>query len=116
MGNFMGIMIGSAVVPVACCIYWDKTSAFAAITSAWVGNIAAVITWLVTAASLYDEVSKETTGKLYAQLAGNCVALGLSFILCVSLSLLFPQNYDFSEMNGKIKLMDEAKVLGEDWE
>lgn len=31
--NFMGIMIGSAVVPVAFCLTWDKTSAIAAVSS-----------------------------------------------------------------------------------
>ncbi|KAL3895403.1 MAG: hypothetical protein SGPRY_013522 [Prymnesium sp.] len=86
-------------------------------TSAWAGNIGAVITWLVTAASLYDEVSVDSTGKLYPQLAGNCVAIGLSLIVCVIMSQCFPQNYDFSRMNKDLLLVEkDTRVLGADWE
>lgn len=113
----LGICIGSAVCPIAACILWDKTDGWVAILSAVVGFIGAVMTWLITAASLYDEVSEASLGMLYAQLAGNCVAIGLSGIIMVVLSFMFPQNYDWSLMNQGIKLVEQnTKVSGEDWE
>jgi len=115
--NFMGIMIGSGVFPVAYCILWSKTPAMAAIGSAWIGMVCGVITWLVTAASLYDKVNKDTTGSLYPQLAGNCVSFFLSGLICTIWSLVAPQNYDFAEMNKKLTLVEqEARTLGADWE
>ena len=115
--NFMGICIGSAVCPIAACILWDKTDGWVAILSAVVGFIGAVMTWLITAASLYDEVSEVSLGMLYAQLAGNCVAIGLSGIIVLVLSFMFPQNYDWSLMNQGIKLVESnTVVLNEDWE
>jgi len=117
--NFMGIMIGSGVFPVAYCILWSKTSAMAAMTSAWVGMVCALITWLVTAASLYGDTMdmKAATGQLYPQLAGNCVSFFLSGLICTVWSLLAPQNYDFTLLNQGLKLVEnDSKVLGAEWE
>ena len=119
--NFMGIMIGSAVVPVAGVILWARASAPAAILAAWCGMICAVIAWLSVAASEGGNISIDSTGILYAQLAGNCVAIGSSTIIFFLVSCFVPQNYDWDLMNKSIKLVggdggENAKVLGEDWE
>lgn len=47
--QFMGVVIGSAVIPIAFSITWAKCSAFGAIAGAVGGLIGAIITWLVTA-------------------------------------------------------------------
>ena len=65
--NFMGIMIGSAVFPVAMVICWSRMSAIAAIAGAWGGMILAVISWLVYAGADGGAVNVETTGILEAQ-------------------------------------------------
>lgn len=60
---FMGIVIGSAVVPIALCVTWNKTSSIAAITAAVVGQICAVITWLVVCATENDgEINVDNLG------------------------------------------------------
>lgn len=41
----MGICIGSAVVPIAMCITWNKLPAVGAITGAITGLIGAFFTW-----------------------------------------------------------------------
>jgi SSS family transporter len=127
--NFMGICIGSAVVPVACVVLWSKVSAIAAVGAAWGGIILSVITWLVVASSEaanvrganQSAVDLDSTGDLEAQLAGNCVAIGGSFIIMLILTCIFPQDYDWAEMNKNIKLVggdggENANVLGQDWE
>jgi len=114
--NFMGIVIGGAVFPVAACVMWSKMSAVAAITAAWGSTILAVITWLVVA-STKGPISIATTGHLHAQLAGCLVSLCGSVVISVVMSCLKPQNYDFSEMNKGIMLVEkEVKVLGAEWE
>jgi hypothetical protein len=126
--NFMGIMIGSAVPPIAAVLTVGKISSTGAMAGAGGGMICAIIAWLAQAASQAEdegfpsgEVSIDTTGFLYAQLAGNCVAIGSSTIIMFTVSILSPQNYDFSKMNDGIKLVggdggENAKVLGADWE
>ena len=60
----MGIIIGSAVFPIAASITWAKTSAFAAITSAVVTLPLAIMTWLITAAKLNNGlIDLDTTGQ-----------------------------------------------------
>lgn len=64
----MGIIIGSAVFPIACSITWKKCSAFAAITASLVTLPLAIMTWLVTTATLNNGViSLETTGQNYRE-------------------------------------------------
>mmetsp|Transcript_26647 Transcript_26647/g.68655 ORF Transcript_26647/g.68655 Transcript_26647/m.68655 type:complete len:685 (+) Transcript_26647:445-2499(+) len=95
----MGIIIGSAVFPLAACITWKKCSAVAAVTSSLVGMPLAIMTWLVTAATLNDGVvDLDTTAQDYPMLAGNLVALVFSSILCIILSFIFPQDFDWNEL------------------
>ena len=60
----MGVLIGSAVVPIACCLSWSKCTATAAISGAWGGLAASITCWLVYTKCVYGEISLETTGKV----------------------------------------------------
>ncbi|KAG2450802.1 hypothetical protein HYH02_004639 [Chlamydomonas schloesseri] len=96
---FMGIVIGSAVFPIAACLTWAKCSAVAACTAAIVTTPLAIMTWLITAAKLNDGViTLDTTGQDYPMLAGNLVALFFSMLLCIILSYIWPQNFDWEEL------------------
>lgn len=54
---FMGVLVGSAVPPIAFCITWDKISAAGAISGAVSGLCGAIITWIVTAKGLTGVVT-----------------------------------------------------------
>ncbi|GIL54634.1 hypothetical protein Vafri_10364 [Volvox africanus] len=96
---FMGIVIGSAVFPIAASLTWSKCSATAACISAIVTTPLAIMTWLITAAKLNDgKLTLDTTGQDYPMLAGNLVALFFSMILCIILSYIFPQDFDWAEL------------------
>jgi Na+(H+)/acetate symporter ActP len=45
----MGVMVGSAVPPIAFCITWNKISAAGAVSGALTGLVGAIITWICTA-------------------------------------------------------------------
>lgn len=94
----MGVVIGSAVMPIAFSITWAKCSALAAVSGALVGLVGAVIAWVCTAQGLYGKVTIATLGSDYAMLAGNLVAICLSGIICVAISLVKPQNFDWAKM------------------
>ncbi len=67
----MGIISSPAVVPVAYTIIWSKQSATAAVSAAIIGLICGISSWLITAQSLYDEITISSTGKNYPMLTGN---------------------------------------------
>ncbi|CAE6407124.1 unnamed protein product [Rhizoctonia solani] len=75
--TFMGTLLGSAVVPIALCITWQKASKLGCIVGAISGLFAGIIAWLVTTSTLNDKVINVTTsGGDYEMLAGNLAAIG----------------------------------------
>ena len=50
--TFMGVILGSAVVPIALCITWSKANKWGCISGAIAGFFAGVIAWLVTTSTL----------------------------------------------------------------
>mmetsp|Transcript_39508 Transcript_39508/g.59709 ORF Transcript_39508/g.59709 Transcript_39508/m.59709 type:complete len:294 (+) Transcript_39508:3-884(+) len=95
---FMGILIGSAVVPLWNMLMWSKANAVGAVTAAWGGMALALATWIIVALAQDGELNLTTLGKNEPMLAGNVVALGSSAVIHTVFSLLKPQNYDFKSM------------------
>ena len=118
--NFMGIMIGSAVVPIAALVTWKDASAVAAIAAAWIGCFSGVIAWTVTAKACFNETTKDTLGEEPAQLAGNCCAIGVSGVILWVVSVIKPQNFDWDIMRNGITRVDDAEDAGDskiaEWE
>lgn len=148
---FMGVCVGSAVMPIAFCLTWAKCTGGAAVTGAIGGLAGAIIAWMCTAQvravgrlpcaggraggawarapawhrmggccmrqhalrvtthmhaastplpllcnrsqpqGLSGKITIDTLGGDYPMLAGNLVAICLSGIICVVLSLIKPQ-------------------------
>ena len=51
----MGVVLGSAVVPIALCVCWKKANKWGCISGAIAGFFAGLIAWLVTTATLNGE-------------------------------------------------------------
>lgn len=60
----MGVVLGSAVVPIALCVSWKKANKWGCIAGAVSGFFAGIIAWLVTIATLNDNVINVTVSKL----------------------------------------------------
>merc|ERR1712118_620342 len=103
---FMGICIGSAVIPLWNLLMWDKANAMGAVAAAWLGMILAVITWMVAASAQSGSISIDTLGKNEPMLAGNVVAICSSGIIHALFSLVKPQNYDWVTMK-EIKMLED---------
>jgi len=132
--NFMGTLIGSAVPPMACLILdgdglfvpGKNLPGWGAMTAAVVGMVGAIIAWLVAAANCLPgenvpeicdgSINTATTGLLVPQLWGSGTALALSYLICVVASMVDPMKYDYAELNKGIKLVEDAKVLGDNEE
>merc|ERR1711878_93277 len=68
---FMGIMIGSAVIPLWNMMTWEKASGTGAVVAAWTGLCLAVISWLVACSVQSGSVTVDNLGKNETMLTGN---------------------------------------------
>ena len=113
---FMGVVIGSAVVPIAFSLTWANCSAAGAILGSVGGLVGAVVVWVCVAKGLNGAVTIDTLGSDYAMLAGNLTAIILSGIICTIVSLIKPQGYNWSDL-AEIPLVEDdpnAYMTGED--
>ncbi|KAG6887519.1 hypothetical protein C0995_014657 [Termitomyces sp. Mi166 len=95
--TFMGVVLGSAVVPTALCVSWSKANKWGCIVGAIGGFFAGIIAWLVTTASLNGGVINVTTsGGDLEMLAGNIASIGVGGIISVVWSFIYPANFDFA--------------------
>jgi len=104
--NFMGIVIGSAVVPLWYCLTWKHANASGAIAGAWIGQVLAIIVWLVVAQIDQGEINVTTLGTLNCQMGGCITAIVSSGLIHTLWSLASPQNYDWKSM-GQIAMLED---------
>lgn len=52
----MGVILGSAVCPIALAVTWKKANKWGCVGGSIAGFVAGVIAWLVTTATLHDGV------------------------------------------------------------
>lgn len=87
--TFMGVILGSAVVPIALCITWSRANKWGCIGGSIAGFFAGLIAWLVTTSALNGGVINVTTsGGDYEMLAGNLASIGVGGIVAVAASLV----------------------------
>jgi SSS family transporter len=105
----MGVLIGSAVVPISLAIVWKRTNKVAATTGALAGLVFGVAVWLVSSYAFYGTVSVSTTSQNMPLLAGNITSILVGGIVTFLGSLIKPDNFDFRLMKQKIMIVD-AKI------
>jgi len=118
----MGVLVGSAVFPIATCLLWSKASARGAIAGAVGGMVVAVAAWLGTAAATAGGkgLTLETTGASTPMLVGNLVAILVSAAVTTVHGLVWPDECDWSGTRALqgigegVVEMDETKVAEEE--
>jgi urea-proton symporter len=103
----MGILIGSAVIPISLSVVWNKTNKVAAVSAALIGLASGLIAWIITADILYGEVSISSTGKNIPLLVGNVVSISTGGAISIAGSLLKPDKFNFKVMKQKILVVDD---------
>jgi SSS family transporter len=106
---FMGVVIGSAVSPIFLSLTWSKTSAAAAISASILGAICAIAGWMLTAFFTTGSVTIDTLGGNVPMLVGNLIALGLSTVIVVLMSLANPDNCTW-ENTKAISVVEESSM------
>ncbi|XP_077869945.1 uncharacterized protein LOC100367180 [Saccoglossus kowalevskii] len=88
---FMGVVIGSSVVPIALTVFWTRLNGKAAVIGTVGGTLCGLTAWLVTASTfdggLRSGVFLANTGQELSMLNGNIVAILTGAILTVAVSL-----------------------------
>lgn len=105
----MGVLIGSAVIPLAFLLLWRKANAVGAIAGSIVGCVVGIITWLSVTKVEYGRVNLHTTGKNAPMLAGNLVSIIAGGLIHAACSLVWPQNYDW-ETTKSISMVEKDKI------
>jgi len=103
----MGILIGSAVIPIALTITWSKTTRAGAVAGALVGVMLSLATWTMVAASEANGVVDiASLGGAFPMLYGNVVAILSSGFICVVISLAQNKKYDWAQLNTHMKIVE----------
>jgi Na+/proline symporter len=103
----MGILIGSAVIPIALTITWSRTTRGGAVSGALIGVVLALITWTsVASAESGGVVDIASLGGAFPMLYGNVVAILSSGLICVVVSLAQRKVYDWKEMNTHMNIVE----------
>lgn len=105
----MGIVIGSAVIPLWNLMTWDKASGTGAVIAAWGGLVLAVTGWLIGAKVQSDEVTVSSLGTNEVMLSGNLIAILSSGLIHYVYSKIYPDDFDFATLDEKITLVEEDK-------
>ncbi|KAI8098438.1 Sodium:solute symporter family-domain-containing protein [Gilbertella persicaria] len=114
--TLMGVLISSAVAPLALTLLWSKQSKLAAIVSPIFGFCAAISTWLAVTKSMYGTITVNTTSQNMPMMSGNLVALFSPILVTVTISLIKPDNFSFDATRNIQKVDDsnqEQQVAGD---
>jgi hypothetical protein len=131
--QFMGNAIGSAVPPLWFLLTWKDCSAAGAIAGALGGLVLAMIGWFSVATTLCESgglpndacagtgacatgfINISTLGALDSNLCGNLLALLGSTAICVIVSCIKPQKYDWAKLDeGLVMVEDDMSGLDEE--
>jgi len=112
---FMGIMIGSAVIPMWNLVNTERASATGAVIAAWGGMVLAIIGWLVGAKIHGGSITVATLGADPVMLSGNVIAIVASGIIHWIHSTFIDRTvFDFATLDEGITLVEEdLSGLGE---
>ncbi|KAK7450506.1 hypothetical protein BaRGS_00039937, partial [Batillaria attramentaria] len=93
---FMGVLVGSAVVPITLCMFWGRLTGTAMIAGSVVGMVLALATWLGVAATYEGGLSNflDNTGKELSMLCGNLVAILSGGIITIVVSFITNRHYE----------------------
>jgi hypothetical protein len=108
----MGILIGSAVVPIALTILWSKTNKVAATGGAVIGLLCSTTVWVMTASGAGGFVESggvvdlASLGNNYAMLFANITAIISGGIIAIIGSLAAGKTFDWNDLKTKITLVE----------
>ncbi|KAJ8747160.1 hypothetical protein K2173_004594 [Erythroxylum novogranatense] len=105
----MGVLIGSAVLPISFMLLWKKANAVGAILGATTGCALGIISWLSVTKVEYGRISLDTTGRNAPMLAGNLVSILTGGAIHAVCSIRWPHNYEW-DTTKQITMVEKEKI------
>jgi urea-proton symporter len=109
----MGVLIGSAVIPIALTITWKKTDKHAAVAGAIGGLVIALAAWIGTAVSLPaygGQLSLASLGDNFSMLYGNVAGILVGGAITGIGSLIRNRDFDWAKIKERITLVEVTEV------
>ncbi len=109
----MGVLIGSAVIPIALTVTWKKTDKNAAVAGAIGGLFVALAAWMGTAVTLPQyggHVSLASLGDNFSMLYGNVAGILVGGAITAVWSFVKNRDFDWTKIKEKIKLVEMAEA------
>ncbi|CAO3665471.1 unnamed protein product [Rhizopus stolonifer] len=106
--TLMGVLICSAVVPLALTLLWSKQNKTSAIISPIFGLCVSISTWLAVTYTMYGTITVNSTSQNYPMMAGNVAALVSPLVIIIPMSLIWPDNFDF-DATREIEQVDDSE-------
>jgi urea-proton symporter len=109
----MGVLIGSAVIPIALTVTWKKTDKNAAVAGAIGGLFVALGAWVGTAVSLPQyggELSLASLGDNFSMLYGNVAGILIGGAITGFGSLVKNKDFEWGRIKEKIKLVEMSEA------
>ena len=107
----MGVIIGSAVIPMCYAVLWDKCTGKAASAGAIGGLVIAVFLWLITARIEFGEVTLKSLGSDYPMLVGNLAAILAGGFIPWVMCFRNDYRYDWKTALDQMKLIDDVPPI-----
>ncbi|CDF37071.1 Urea active transporter-like protein 1 [Chondrus crispus] len=106
----MGVFIGPAVVPVAYSICWGRASARGAICGALIGLVCGLSVWFGYGSTFDGGITIVNLNQNEVMLAGNLASIVSSGVICTVLSLLSPDDCDWSTTRAIALIEDDPNA------
>jgi hypothetical protein len=124
--EFIGVVLGSAVIPITFAVNSAHVSQLWMQISAPIGTTCGMVAWLATTKGMYGAVNVTTTFENWPMFAGCVVSLFVPLLLWLGMWPLHKTAYDWDRLflmqpvqprpGDKTYTHDDDKDLGEDWD
>jgi hypothetical protein len=124
--EFIGVVLGSAVIPITFAVNSAHASQLWMQIAAPIGTICGVSAWLGTAKGLHGAITVSTTFENWPMFAGCIVSLFVPLLLWLAMWPLHSKAYNWEELylmqavqpraGDRIYTHEDDKELGDDWD
>ncbi|EER35356.1 hypothetical protein CTRG_00095 [Candida tropicalis MYA-3404] len=107
--NFLGCATASGVFPIALSFTWKDLNKAGAVGGSVGGMILAFIVWLITCKTYTGEINVTNLSNQWVSFAGNVTALVMGGVISITLSLIWPANFDFENTRNRTALVKDER-------
>ncbi|KAI1869975.1 uncharacterized protein JN550_005565 [Neoarthrinium moseri] len=124
--EFLGVLLGPAVIPIILAVNSAHVSPAYMTYSAPIGSTCALVSWIVTAKGMFGAVTVDTLYENWSMFVGCTVGLFVPLIIYFAMWSLHRTPYDWDQLflmqaleprpGDKVYSYDDTTDLGDDWD